>query len=294
MQLRNLFNAKRFNGCVNRRADWVSFEVDADRALSLTIEETSAGEARMMVQDSGASMPPEASGVPEYVLGRIRLWNQWASAALEYEYEQDYSLYGLEAYGISIAVDIARAFPKRPVSYCGLRVHDDYALYQYAARRSYGKGDWPADLPPIPLEDTCNRYMTALKNEPLRTPPLLPPETYVLHRDWDYGTIFFYFDVAENSPYEVSHKVEITPEDGFPEWLAEQAKHLDELWGGEPFHGWQCYHPTKEYWCASPLLDSFCTDALSIDVARYIEPRVPVSCSARYVTGRDVLPFCRP
>lgn len=294
MQLRNIFNENRFAGCVNARADWVCFAVDAERPLALVVVETPDGGARLMAREGGAPVAPESLGLPEYVLGRICLWNSWASAALEYEYEQEFSLYGLEAYAISIAVEVARAFPDRPVSYCGLRVHDEFALYQYAARRVFEKNGWPADLPLIPLEDQCNRYMTRLKKESLRTPPIMPPETYVLHWYWDWGPYYFFFDVAESSLFDEGDKVEISSQDGFPDWLVDQANRMDELWGASPFSEWQSLNSPQSYWKPSPLLDHFCTDALSVDVARYIKPRVPVSCSSRYVTGMDVLPFCKP
>lgn len=292
MQLRTIFDARRFAGCVNARANWACFHTDASRPLSVFVLETPDG-ARLMVRDAARTLPLREMPLPPHQLERIDIWERWASRAIEREFEQESSLYGLECYGVSIAVALSIACPDRPVDYCGLPVHDEYAVWQFCSEHAENAalGEpfvWDAAFPRLPLDsDKPNRYCRQLLREAERV-LATPAYWHGLWHDADWCYSHVGFEMEGDWPKTLKNA---STDSNFPDWLNTELSHWEDYWSDR---FWTYKGKPEIIWEFSPLIQPFILDALAVDVARFIAPAAPVSCSNRYVTGQDILSIIHP
>lgn len=288
MQLRTIFDARRFAGCVNARAGWACFHTDASLPLSVFVQETPGG-ARLMVRDGSRTLPLREMPLPQHQLERIDIWERWASRAIEREYEQEFSLYGLECYGVSIAVALSIACPDRPVDYCGLPVHDEYAVWQFCSEHTSGiECVWDAAFPRLPLDsDKPNRYFKQLLREAERG-CAFPAYWHELrhYTDWCYCRVSL--QPGGDWPLALENAcVKLN----YPDWLEAELSRWKDYWSDR---FWTIDSRHESVWEPSPFLFPFMLDALAVDIARYVTPAAPVSCSNRYVTGQDILSIIHP
>lgn len=290
MQLRTLFHPNRFNGCTNARFDWVCFQHNPARPLSLLVQEDAAGAARLLLKEPGQQQPAAAAPLPDSVRGRILFWERWCNAAMEREWEIDAAtaLYGLEAYGLSVAAQLAALYPDRPVDYCGLPVHDEVRAFRYAdenrARIRAGQ------CPPLPLHDTLNRYVKNLYAARGRS-SVTPVYLFTYDADWCYTDAYFERSDCEHRWGGSEEAVDIEAALGFPAWMTDYMRML-ELFCGDTF--WELEQPLPSaspvpLWGPSPLIHDCLYDAFAVDVARVLN--VPVQ-GREYVTGEEVLALC--
>ncbi len=275
--LRSLFNMRRFVGCENPRQQFGPFAKDTEPPLSLRCEETPAGRVQLVLHDGDTRLPALAYPLPEHVQERCAFWNRWVSHALETEWEHPISPYGPEAYAAAIAISIATAYPNRAVDWCGLPVHDDYAIYQYACEHtspSFGEPKWDKHAPRIPLYCKKNRYLRELMaSETLDKYPAAASIRQEYFIDWGPNHIWYEGD-TRNRYY-------ISQDEGFPHWLETLTRELESRLEDSRF--W--YIQGKEQpilWEPCPLTTPLAQDSLSIDILRHLPERVAVSSSPRY------------
>lgn len=290
MTLYSLLNEKRFVGCEDARQFCACFPRQDGCSMSLICRERDEG-LHLVLRQGEAEVPASRYPLPHYVLERIRFWNAWASDELLNMCDRTESpLYGLEAYAISLAVDISAAYPGYLVDYCGFPVHDEWAVCSYGAKHRDSKKGWDAAFPLIPNAWKYNRNMQALLDLSFKAEWVVPPSGYRMRHDLDYCYSDIHFDRATRLPcwggYEDS--LEIDEAEGFPCWVVRHKALLEQGWDEDyvesPPHdsGW---------WSPSFYLRPFLEDALAIDIARYLKQPVPISSSPRYVTGAGLLEF---
>lgn len=283
--LRSLFNMRRFVGCENPRQ--LFFEKEEASPLSLCCEETPAGGAQLVLADAGRRLLPQDFPLPPHVHERCRFWNHWVSHALENEWEHPLSPYGPEAYAASIAIDIATAYPDRPVDWCGLPVHDDYAIYQYAcahtSHAAFGEPQWDRHAAQVPLHCRQSRYLSELlQAESLEQYPAAASIRQEHFIDWGPNEIRYEGD-TRNRYY-------IRTDEGFPLWLETLTRHLESRLEDSQF--WCISGRVKpRLWEPCPLTTPLVQDALSIDILRYLPERVAVSSSSRYRARAEDFPL---
>lgn len=272
MNLRNLFNPTRFEGCVNGRMEFPLFQraEDAPR-MDLFCQELADGQAALMAYFEGRIVSPLTFDLPEHLRGRIEFWNKWISYALEVEYERFPSLYGLESYGISIAMELAGLFPKSIVCYGGLPVNAEQLLPAYV--NSFSSWDEMLNHMPPPPVDVLNPYMKRLLAS-------IEPVSQIRNCHFFCGWYDEYYAALYFRTYTetVSERFYIEESEGFPRWMEQRMDGLGNL------YMWQCNNS---------LLMPFWEDALSVDITRFIRPLLPVSYTKRYITGEDVMDVCR-
>lgn len=275
MNLRTILNRSRFIGCVNPRA------VEREKKLSLFCEETEAG-ACLMAEREGVTTPLTECALPPHLLERVRFWNAWCSSGFNGESEVVPSVFGLESYAVTLAADITNVYPEYTVDWCGLTVHDDYALLAQKLN------EWERESPPEGF--TANRHLkTLLRGEPQRP---LPQDALVCCYDFDYG----YARVGLRDAYDsAKYKYPIDERDesilvGCPpepslslSWL----RRLEVLLYFEWYSDWE--FGTKPPWLHSRLMEPFLRAALATEWARTLPEPCPVSLDPTYVTGSDVL-----
>lgn len=275
MNLRSLLNCSRFVGCVNPRA------VEREKKLSLFCEETEEG-ACLMAEREGVITPLAELELPPHLLERVRFWNTWCSSGFNGESEVVPSVFGLEAYAIALAEDMTYVFPEDAVDWCGLAVHDDYALL--SRKLANREQESPSEAV------TANRYLkTLLRGEPQRP---LPQDALVCCYDFDYGYarvgLCEAYDSA-NFKYPIDERAETDLVDNPPEpslnlsWL----RRLEFLLYFEGYSEWE--FGTKPPWRFSRLMEPFLRTALATEWARTLPGPRPVSLAPTYVTGADVL-----
>ncbi len=286
MQLRTLFRSNRFNGCINRREELEFFGERAEPPLTLCCAMNS-NSACLQLRDSCDTVDLHNLPLPDYIIERISFWNRWASYALEHEYEYTPSVYGLEAYATAIAIDIARALPTRRINYCGLPVHDDFALCLLMREHCVPGYDFnfrdPESTCPLPQDITPNRHLLHLLTETANSTLTLPQHGYRGWGDFDYCCGYLHFDPAE-LPYKwMGYGDSFSPRttEGYPRWLCDlvtewEESKLDAL-----------YENMRWRPCATLL--HMQEDALAVDVARYHRPLVPIAMSNRFYTDEDIL-----
>lgn len=277
MNLRTLLNRRRFVGCVNPRA------VEREKKVSLFCEETEEG-ACLMMERNGLVAPLSEHELPPQLMQRVRFWNAWCSSGFNDESDVTPSVFGLEAYAVALAADVSYVYPEDTVDWCGLAVHDDYALLarKLAVREQES-----------PTEDfTANRYLkTLLRGEPQRP---LPHDALVCCDDFDYGYARVGLRDAYDSAkykYPIDERKEpiLTDLDCPPEpsvtlsWL----RRLEFLLYFEGFSEWE--FGAKPPWRFSRLMLPFLRAALATEWARTLPEPCPVSLDPTYVTGADVL-----
>ena len=282
--LRSLFNMRRFVGCENPRQ--LFFAKEEASPLSLCCEETPAGGAQLLLADAGRRLLPQDFPLPPHVHERCRFWNHWVSHALENEWEHPLSPYGPEAYAASIAIDIATACPDRPVDWCGLPVHDEYALQQkLEALYSSTKGRSP--IPALPSPSTGNTYTQALLQAAKNESAGLTFKGYQAYciDYYDVGRLF-YNEVSGARQYTTRYTNSLdTSAPPYPSWLDKQITACGMIYGCDVTY--ECLG-----WTRCSLLHTFLRDACGIDVMRY-HPRHVDICSSDYYIARaeDFPPF---
>lgn len=270
MNLRTILNRRRFVGCVNPRA------VVRESRLSLFCEETEDGVCLMSEWDNSV-VPLMELPMPEYLRERVHFWNAWCSSGFNGESEVAPSVFGLEAYAVSIGVELLRLFPECAVDWCGLALHDDVALMN-AMREDLS-------LPCPPVDVTLNRYAALLMRGD--SPAVLPKDCLVARRNYDWGGLEDLYLVGNET------REAIWVEGGlYPPWLEQAHGDIAETEVRAAYWRWNI--PVEEWWKVSPLLHPLQTAALAVDWARTLYPLHPVSMNELYVTGPDVLRLCRP
>lgn len=290
MQLRSLLRSNRFTGSSNARQLIPPFCKDEEKPLTLYAEEYGA-EVQLQLKEPCGKVPLATLHLPPYVTERINFWNRWANYALERQYEYTPSLYGLEAYAASIAIDIARAVPTRPVDYCGLPVHDDYALCLHLHPSAIWAYDAdfrnPDHACPLPPGVVPNKYLKQLLTSTKKAIQLTQ-NGYRGWGDFDYCCGYLHFDPAE-LPYcwmGYEDSFFLSPEYGFPQWLCDKA----EEWERSLLDAY--YENVR--WKPDDILLHMQEDALAVDVARYLSPPHPVAMSKRFYADEDVLVLAHP
>ena len=288
IKLRHLFNRRRFADCENPRQSIGDFAVSCRLSLSLFCEETEDGGVQLLIGERGKVIPAHEYPLPEYIHERIECWNAWASHALETEWEKPMSPYGPEAYGAAIAINIASELPGYCVDWCGLPVHDDYALLQYAWK--LWKQEKASTLPESPMGIGYNRYIRNLHRVAINEFCEVPTTSlhYLLYNSYDYGRVFFYETAKApkgmgdwNELWE--HMFLISPIEGFPEWLQKESNYCGEIYG--------CDTSAETLnWRYCRLLFNFRLTALGIDVMRYLRTSMPVVASHLYIAYPEDFP----
>lgn len=290
MSLYTLLNDTRFVGCRDARQHCACFVKQEGSLLSLLCRETE-GEFRLILFNGTEEVPAQDFPLPSYVKERILFWNAWVADELMEEYiRPENPEYALVAYAISIAVDIAEAYPESDVDFCGFPVHDEWAVYQYSQAHFTWRKGWNTNYPLIPNEWKYNRSMQQLIRSQETVEVSVPPSGYILYHDVDYGCSDIHYDPASLPTtwggYEDSLDIELV--EGFPEWVVRKRALLELGWD-ETYE--EVLPPESGYYSPSLYLRPFLLDALSIDVARHLPGAVPISSSPHYVTGEGVLEF---
>ena len=286
MNLRSLLRDNRFAGCSNPRQTAEPFCKNPDHPLTLCCAQVPEG-LRLQLRDRHESTDILTLPLSSHIVERINFWNLWASYAFEHEYEYTPSLYGLECYATSIAMDIARALPDRPVDYCGLPVHDDFALCLHLRKDRIPAYDAnfrdPHCACPLAPDITPNRYLQHLLTETANTATQLPLHGYRGWGDFDYCCGYLHFDPAEHPYTWMGHETsfDISPNHGFPQWLCELVNEWEESLLDARYENMR--------WAPCTTLLQMQEDALAVDIARYHRPLIPIAISERFYTGEDIL-----
>ena len=243
----------------------------------------------LMLNQSGCVIPAQQLPLPHYVRERVLFWNAWATDEYLNEFERmESALYGLLAYAISIAVDVSVAYPESVVDFCGFPVYDEWATRKYAYAHLIKNHVWDFSWPRVPHQWKYNRAMKSLLAPVKTTPCYVPPHGFVLRQDWDWGYSYFHYDPAATLEtwcgYNDSFIIDTVG--GYPAWLVEKYKQLEDM---HDKYFEEYYEPAEAMWAPSDYIQPFLFDALSVDVARYTRPIVPISSSPRYVTGSALL-----
>lgn len=289
MSLYKLLDDGRYVGCTDSRERCACFSKQDFLTMSLLCRETDDG-LHLVLKIGDDIVPANQYPLPDYLIERITFWNTWASDEFVYQYERiESAMYGLEAYAISIAVDISVFFPDYFVDYCGFPVHDEWATREYALQHSdYGR-NWDAKFPPVPTEWSYNSNMKKLVKSVSITRCEEPALGFVLRHALDWGMSKFHYDPAslpeQGLGYEDSLCIDAA--NGYPGWLLRQLERMEimhdiEL---EDYRDWR----TPPAWRASKYIQPFLFDAMSVDILRFSKCLAPISSSPRYVTGSALI-----
>lgn len=286
INIRSLFDRRRFADCENPRQTIGDFASRRRLSLSLFCEETDEG-IHLLINDMGIIIPAKDYPFPEYIHERIECWNAWASHALETEWENSMSPYGLEAYGAAIAINISSVCKGHLVDWCGLQVHDDYALLKYR-EKLYKEGRLLTEAP-----DTIkyNRYIRELHHAATEEFEDAPKRSlqYLLYDAYDEGHLYYYETAkapegAGNWNKLGQNLFDVSTKDGFPEWMSLESDYCGEIYGCET-------HAEYLYWVHCSLLFNFRLTALGIDVMRYLRTSMPVVASHLYIAYPENFPL---
>lgn len=315
MNLWKLFNLNRFKGCDNPRTRFSYIKRDESKALSV---ECVLLDGTPQLQLRRKNEPPchrNQLELPSYIYERMDFWERWVKTALLNKDECYFSVYGMEVYGMSIALDIAAIHPDWSIDYCGLAVHDDFSIYQYMCQdHSDGynlsnrermlldgysgvKTSSGHRLPslsdgmrPLDEKETMNYHMkTLLAGENTDCSNERELNVRFFSADVDYGYCNMYLS-APGEKYKWGGSVESCyieiPE--FPQWLVAlfdkigHLRHDDQFWS---CNSWETENPI---WFPSPMLHPLWCDSIAIDIARYISPPCFISFRKEYTTGMDI------
>lgn len=276
MNLRSILNRSRFEGCVNPRAE------RRGKKLSLFCAETEEG-ACLMMERAGETSPLAEAELPPHLLERVLFWNTWCSSGFNGESEAPPSLFGLEAYAVSIGVQVLQSFPEYAVDWCGLPLHDDRGLM--CAMEA-------DDAMPCPATDyQLNRYAAQLMRGDC--PAVLPKGCMRGYDYWDWNMCDICLVYHGTHDWWTDERTIWVWDDGqLPPWLVQLHEEVSELRARAAY--WSVYTPVETWWKPSPLLVPLLEAALSVDWARTLYPLRPVSMNELYLTGEDVLRLCHP
>ena len=286
MNLRSILRDNRFEGCKNARESVEPFTKDENKKLTLYATESLEG-AELRLRNQHGEVDLSSLSMPAHINERIVFWNRWASYALAHEYEYTPSLYGLESYAISIAIDMVKHLPDCHVDYCGLPVHDDYALCLHMRKERIPGYDANTRDPrcacPLPPDIEPNNYLKRLLTESKNAAQHLPKNGYIGRGDFDYSCGHLHFDPADK-PYawmEYENSFIVRQDDGFPLWLCKMAEEWEESLLDHYYENMR--------WSPCATLFKLQEDALAVDVARYRRPPTPIAMSERFCAHDDVL-----
>ena len=288
INIRSLFDRRRFADCENLRQLIGDFEIACRSYLSLFCEETEDGSVQLLIDERGKVIPAHEYALPDYIQERILCWNAWASYAIETEWENPMSPYGLEAYGAAIAINISSVKKGYYVDWCGLPVHDDYALLQYAEKLRTQEN--VRTLPESPMGIGYNRYIQNLHRVAINEFCEVPTTSlhYLLYDSYDYGCVYFYETAkapkgTDDWKERWKHMFLISPIEGFPEWLQKESNYCGEIYGCDT---------SAEYlnWGYCRLLFNFRLTALGIDVMRYLRTSMSVVTSHLFIAHPENFP----
>lgn len=283
--IRTLFNMRRFVGCQSPRQRFSATGEGDANPLSLSCEETPEGAVQLILHDGIAQFPAAAYPLPTHVQKRIRFWDNWVSYLLRNEWEHPICPYGPEAYAVSIAINIAAAYPDCCIDWCGLPVHDEYELLLYIVREKQS-----GRFRSLPNGMVPNSYLLRLRQQSQATMGHLPGCGLK-------GTFCDYYDEAvleyitmndlQNRKTKWEGLGGIHHDEHYPEWLEDQVYECGMLYGYDI--AYECYG-----WSPCPVLHSFLADACSIDIMRHHPKHVPVCSSDYYLAHPDDFPAFRP
>ncbi len=270
MNLRTLLNRSRFVGCVNPRT------VVREKKLSLFCAETEEG-ACLMMEREGVTTPLTECELPPHLLERVRFWNAWCSSGFNGESEVVPSVFGLEAYAVSIGVEVLRCFPDCAVDWCGLPLHDDVALLDALEKNR--------SLPCPPHEAVLNRYAARLMRGDC--PDELPPDGVAARNvfDWCLERLELVPLTDADDFFDVIH---VGEDDIGPQGLVKHHLELTHLSYMESDGG--AYSWGELCWHYSPILHPLLLSAVAVDWARVLKR--PVCTHRLYLAGEDVLQLC--
>lgn len=254
--------------------------------LTLYCAEVPEG-ARLQLRNRQGEVDIQTLPLPGWLIERMNFWNHWASYALEHEYEYTPSLYGLEAYAADIAICISRVCPDHAVNYCGLPVHDDFALCEHVSENRISAYDVPHHLPrrelsSLPDGVQPNRCLSRLVQQAEKNNTPLPVAGFMGKIDLEYSYGYLHFDPADKpvawGGYENSFDVH---DEQLPNWLIKRGEEVEQMENDYAYDNMR-WHPDF-------LLLKLTEDALAVDIARYHRPLAPIAMSKRFFTDEDIL-----
>ena len=129
MNFPQLFNPVRLADYVNHRLDHPVLQVPSGAP---TYALSTSDEGVLLTRDGDKIGITEVPGISDWLVQRFDYWQSAFNHALETFYDTEPDTYGLEAYGVSIAADLADLLVnKAHVTYCGMGIHCELALTQY-------------------------------------------------------------------------------------------------------------------------------------------------------------------
>ena len=204
-------------------------------------------------------------GLPGWVVERFNYWNAAYNYALDFFWEQEPDAYALEAYGISVAADMADALNGcARVQYCGMPLHSEKALGYYFRRKhcysgeQEGIGFWHVE----PLANTV--YVA--EDAPL-TPYMLQMQKAGEKKEGGFDAI--YRDDYDHSGYlncilTIFKKRTYNSawEDYMPDWMEDFAY-------GTLCYCYRMWYGEKYDWKPHAWLYALREDAMLIDLAKH-------------------------
>lgn len=173
MNFRQLFDSTRLADYPNNRLSHPALAIpDGAPVYNLA----TAQEGVVLTRNGESIGISQIPGLPDWVVERFKYWNAAYNHALDFFWEQEPDAYALEAYGISIAADMADALNGRArVQYCGMPLHSEKALGDYFwGQFHYASDDdgvvrWHAkarhDTIEIPADAPLTPYMEQVRKE---------------------------------------------------------------------------------------------------------------------------------
>ena len=129
MNFPQLFNPARLADYVNHRLDHPVLQVPSGAP---TYALSTDDDGVLLTRDGDKIGITEVPGISDWLVQRFDYWQSAFNHALETFYDTEPDTYGLEAYGVSIAADLADLLVnKAHVTYCGMGIHCEYALAKY-------------------------------------------------------------------------------------------------------------------------------------------------------------------
>ena len=173
MELKELFNSNRLADYPNNRLSHPALAIpDSAPVYNLATGENGI----ILTRGEEPVQISQVPDLPDWVAMRFRYWKTAFDYACSYSWEKELDPYTLEAYGISIAADMADALKGRArVQYCGMGIHSEAALGDYFVQQHYyadKEGDMPimhetprAGTVELPKDAPLTPYMINLRRE---------------------------------------------------------------------------------------------------------------------------------
>ena len=173
MDIQELFNSRRLADYPNNRLSHPALAIPDDAP----VYNLATGQDGIIL--TRGEEPVDISQVPDlpdWLVMRFRYWETAFNYACSYSWEDRLDPYELEAYGISIAADMADTLNGRArIQYCGMGIHSEAALDHYFTLQHYyadeegGKHVFHdtahADTVELPKDAPLTQYMVNLRRE---------------------------------------------------------------------------------------------------------------------------------